>query len=75
MAGFFGRGGFPFFGGGGSDEDFGGFPGGFQQKPSKNVDTQKLYDILGVDKNAGSGEIKKAYFKLHSTSIPQETSA
>ncbi|KAF4682467.1 DnaJ (Hsp40), sub A, member 4, partial [Perkinsus olseni] len=52
-----------FFGSGGMfGEDFGGGrgPGG----PSKKADTQKLYDVLGVGKNASSSDIKKAYRKL-----------
>lgn len=29
-----------------------------------DTDNQKLYDVLGVGKQAGASEIKKAYFKL-----------
>ena len=60
-----GRGGFPF---GGFDDDDdgpfggGGFPG--QRGPPKDVDTQKLYDILGVPKDAEMSKIKVAYRKL-----------
>eukprot|EP00584_Thalassiosira_punctigera_P015818 CAMPEP_0172554706 /NCGR_PEP_ID=MMETSP1067-20121228/56036_1 /TAXON_ID=265564 ORGANISM="Thalassiosira punctigera, Strain Tpunct2005C2" /NCGR_SAMPLE_ID=MMETSP1067 /ASSEMBLY_ACC=CAM_ASM_000444 /LENGTH=414 /DNA_ID=CAMNT_0013343129 /DNA_START=58 /DNA_END=1302 /DNA_ORIENTATION=- len=32
--------------------------------PSRDVDTTKLYETLGVDKNADNKEIKKAYRKL-----------
>ena len=47
------------------EDDFpgmGGFPG--QGGPPKDVDTQKLYDVIGVDKKASMDEIKKAYRKL-----------
>ena len=52
-----------FFGGRG-----GGFPfGDFQEMPGrgpkKDVDTQKYYDIIGVDKKATTDEIKKSYKK------------
>lgn len=53
-----GFGGFP-----GMDEDFGG--GGRRGGGSrKDVDTQKFYDLLEVDKNASAADIKKAYRKL-----------
>ena len=32
--------------------------------PKKDVDTNKFYEILGVDKNANENEVKKAYRKL-----------
>ena len=44
----------------------------FQGCFEKNVDTQKLYDVLEVDKNAGQGEIKKAYFRLAKTAHPDK---
>jgi len=45
----------------------GGFPGGsggFPGAPREDVDTQKLYDTLGVSKDADEKEIRKAYRKL-----------
>lgn len=60
---FFGGGGFPF--GGFDDDDEGGFHGhGGRGGPAKDVDTQKLYDIIGVPKDATFDQIKKAYRKL-----------
>ena len=62
-----GGGGFPF---GGMDDDDGfpgmggGFPGGPGRGPPKDVDTTKLYEILGVEKTAQPDAIKKAYRKL-----------
>mmetsp|Transcript_39813 Transcript_39813/g.83700 ORF Transcript_39813/g.83700 Transcript_39813/m.83700 type:complete len:418 (+) Transcript_39813:79-1332(+) len=46
-----------------------GGPGGGSRRsgmggPSRDVDTTKLYETLGVDKNADEKEIKKAYRKL-----------
>ena len=62
---FFGGGGFPF---GGMDDDDDGFPGmggmGGRRGPPKEVDNKKLYEIIGVDKNATYDQIKKAYRKL-----------
>jgi len=55
MAHFFG-GGFPGFGGG-----FG--PGGDGMDEEKEVDTNELYETLGVGKNATTSEIKKAFHK------------
>ena len=56
-----GPGGFPF--GPGMDED--DFPGmGGRGGPKKDVDTQKLYDVLGVPKDAEMAKIKTAYRKL-----------
>mmetsp|Transcript_5717 Transcript_5717/g.8282 ORF Transcript_5717/g.8282 Transcript_5717/m.8282 type:complete len:417 (-) Transcript_5717:266-1516(-) len=43
----------------------GGFHGGGMGAPPRgNVDTTKLYETLGVDKNADVKDIKKAYRKL-----------
>jgi hypothetical protein len=60
---FGGAGGFPFD----EDED-GGFPGmggpGMRRGPPKEVDNKKLYEILGVEKEATMDQIKKAYRKL-----------
>ena len=50
---------------------FGGFPGGFPGMggsmgggPRQDVDTEKLYEVLGVEKDADEKQIKKAYRKL-----------
>ena len=46
---------------------FGGMPGGMpggMGGPPKDVDTTKLYETLGVEKNATKKEIRKAYMKL-----------
>jgi DnaJ family protein A protein 2 len=53
-----GGGGFP-FGGFGDDDDMPGFMGG--GGPRKEVDSQRFYDLLGVDKKASQAEIKKAF--------------
>lgn len=45
----------------------GGFPGGFQA-PRGNSD--KYYNVLGIDKNASQDEIKRAYKKAAMTSHP-----
>lgn len=58
------------FGGGGFP--FGGMPGFEQDEDSKifikgndkEVDNNKLYEILGIEKNADVNTIKKAYKKL-----------
>jgi len=52
--------------GGGGEEDFGGFPGfggGGRGGPKKKVDNSKLYDLLGVAKEATPDEIKKVFRK------------
>merc|ERR1712054_611932 len=58
------------FGGGINLEDFlGGHPGmggghpGMRRGPQKEVDTTKYYKVLGVEKDATMGQIKKAYHK------------
>jgi DnaJ family protein A protein 2 len=50
---------------------FGGFPGGMpfggggmRGGPPADVDTEKLYEVLGVPKDANEKDIKKAYRKL-----------
>ncbi len=45
---------------------FGGMPGGMGGMPGrrKDVDTTKLYEVLGVEKDADAKTIKKAYRKL-----------
>eukprot|EP00966_Prymnesium_polylepis_P245758 5684980-Prymnesium_polylepis.1 len=42
----------------------GGMPGGRGRGPRKPVDTQKFYDILGVEKGSDPDVIRKAYRKL-----------
>ena len=57
---FFGGGGFPF-----EEFESGGFPGGgMRGGPKKEVENSKLYEILGVEKDATMDQIKKAYRKL-----------
>ena len=59
------------FGGGINIEDFmhghpgmgGGHPGMRRPGPKKEVDNNKYYDLLGVDKKAQPNQIKKAYHK------------
>jgi len=57
-----GGGGFPF--GGFDDDDEGPFQGRRGGGPPKEVDNKKLYELLGVDKDADYNVIKKAYRKL-----------
>lgn len=61
---FFGGGGFPFDDMEDGDGFPGGFPGGRRGGPPKEVDNKKLYEVLGVDKDATMDQIKKAYRKL-----------
>ena len=61
---FGGGGGFPFDDMDDGDGFPGGFPGGRRGGPPKEVDNKKLYEVLGVDKNATMDQIKKAYRKL-----------
>lgn len=54
---------------------FGGFGGGFGGRagsPRKEVDTMKLYNILGVEKSASDSDIKKAYRKLAMKAHPDK---
>ena len=48
---------------------FGRGEGAGPQQPEKKADTNQLYEVLGVKKEATQGEIKKAYrslaFKFH----------
>lgn len=47
------------------DDDEGGFPGmPGARGPPKEVDNKKLYEVLGLEKNASPDEIKKAFRKL-----------
>lgn len=65
---FFFNGGFPF--------DMGGMPGGTsfgqQEKPKKDVNTSRYYEILGVTKTATNDELRKAYRKLAKIKHPDK---
>ena len=53
----------------------GGMPGGgggMRGGPREDVDTDKLYETLGVDKNASKSEIRKSYLKLSRTHHPDK---
>jgi len=50
----------------------GGMPGGMRGGPREDVDTTKLYETLGVDKNATKKEIRKAYMQLSRTHHPDK---
>jgi DnaJ family protein A protein 2 len=52
------------FGGFPGGHPFGGSRGGMSGGPRADVDTTKLYEVLGVSKDADEKEIKKAYRKL-----------
>lgn len=52
-----------FFGGDPFEQFGGGGPGG-GRRPKGPVDNDKLYEILGVPKDADESEIKKAFKKL-----------
>ena len=52
----------------------GGMPGGMHGGGGgEDVDTTKLYETLGVEKDASASEIKKAYRKLAVTHHPYVT--
>jgi DnaJ family protein A protein 2 len=52
----------------------GGMPGGGSGRgaPRADVDTTKLYETLGVQKNADKKELRKAYMKLSRTHHPDK---
>jgi len=52
------------FGGMPGGMPFGGMPGGMPGGRKKDVDTTKLYEVLGVEKDADPKTLKKAYRKL-----------
>jgi DnaJ family protein A protein 2 len=52
------------FGGFPGGNPFGGSRGGGGGGPRADVDTTKLYEVLGVSKDADEKDIKKAYRKL-----------
>jgi DnaJ family protein A protein 2 len=53
---------------------FGHFPGGMPgaSGPSEDVDTEKLYETLEVDKSASKKDIRKAYMRLSRTHHPDK---
>ena len=53
-----------FFGGDPFAEHFAHGGGGRRARPSADVDTTKLYETLGVEKDADAKVIKKAYRKM-----------
>jgi len=59
-----GGGGFPFGGMGMDDDDMPGFGGMGRRGPPKEVDNEKYYKLLGVEKTATYDEIRKAFRKL-----------
>lgn len=50
----------------------GGMPGGMGGMPQGDVDTTKLYETLGVEKDASKKDIRKAYMKLSRTHHPDK---
>lgn len=50
----------------------GGFHRGGDDGPEKEVDNTKLYEVLGVSKDASQSEIKRAYMKLAKESHPDK---
>ena len=59
------RNGFPFGFDTGDNDDFGGFSGhNHRTKESKQVDTEKLYEVLGIEKTCTQEEVRKAYKKM-----------
>lgn len=52
-----------FFGGNPFEQFGGGMPGG-GRRPAQDVDTDEYYNILGVEKDASEGDIRKAFRKL-----------
>ena len=67
---FFGGGGFP--GGGFPGMHGHGGMGGGGGGPRSNVDTTKLYETLGVEKDASKKDIRKQYMKLSRTHHPDK---